>query len=101
MHIDIFSVGLDEIPRKQVTTERILAILHREGRFSCFEASDNPVIARAMTAIMHSNLVQKYVPERYRGKIEPEGTRGPDQDTYPWTYVRLTPEGLKLIGLAA
>ncbi|WP_280940195.1 hypothetical protein [Mesorhizobium sp. WSM1293] len=35
--IDAWSVGLDEIPRKKITTERILSILQREGRFSSFE----------------------------------------------------------------
>lgn len=98
MFIDCFSVGLDEIPRKEVTPERVLAILHKKGRFSVWEASAHPTIARLMTALMRGPYVKSYVPESYKGKLEPEGTYGPDQDTYPWTYVRLTEQGLKLIG---
>jgi len=91
MFIDSFSVGLDEIPRRQLTVERVLEVLAKKGRFSTFEASAHPAIARLMTDLMASDLLEKYVPESYRGKLEPEGTRGPDQDTYPWIYVRLTP----------
>lgn len=101
--IDVWSVGLDEIPRKQITTERILTILQREGRFSSFEASANPVIARAMTAILKESagLVEIYLPRSHKGKLEPEGTRGPDFNGYPWTYVRLTEAGLRVIGAGA
>lgn len=101
--IDTWSVGLDEIPRKQITTERILTILHREGRFSSFEASDNPAIAGAMTAVLKkkNGLVETYLPESHKGKLEPEGTRGPDFNGYPWTYVRLTEAGLRVISAGA
>jgi hypothetical protein len=102
-YLDVFSVGLDEIPRKQITTERILTILQREGRFSSFEASDNPAIARAMTAVLDkkNGLIEQYLPESHKGKLEPEGTRGPDFNGYPWTYVRLTEAGLRVIGAGA
>jgi hypothetical protein len=102
-YLDVFSVGLDEIPRKQIATERILSILHREGRFSTFEASANPAIARAMTAVLDkkNGLIQTYLPESHKGKLEPEGTRGPGFDGYPWTYVRLTEAGLRIIGAGA
>lgn len=101
--IDAWSVGLDEIPRKQITTERILSILQREGRFSTFEASENPAIARAMTAVLdnRNGLVETYLPESHKGKLEPEGTRGPAFSGYPWTYVRLTKAGLRVIGAGA
>jgi hypothetical protein len=98
--IDSFSVGLDEIPRKEITTERILMILHKQGRFSCFEASANQKIAHAVTDIMHSNLVERYLPDRFKGKPEIGGTTSPDRDTYPWTYVRLTDAGLRMLGAA-
>lgn len=93
MFIDSFSAGLDEIPRSKLTKDRVLQVLNRTGRFSVFEASAYPKIARLMTDIMASDLVERYVPASYRGKLEPEGTRGPDQDTFPWTYVRLTAAG--------
>ncbi|RUW81516.1 MAG: hypothetical protein E5V52_04450 [Mesorhizobium sp.] len=67
--IDCWSVGLDEIPRKLITPERILTILQREGRFSNFEATANQVIARAITSIVDSNLVETYRPG------EPQGER--------------------------
>ena len=95
--IDVWSVGLDEIPRKEITVERILTILHREGRFSSFEASANPAIAKAMTAILKSPLIEIYLPDRFKGKWEIDSMT-PDKNTYPWTYVRLTQEGLKAIG---
>ncbi|MDG4874125.1 hypothetical protein P9273_03310 [Mesorhizobium sp. WSM4935] len=88
--IDCWSVGLDEIPRKQITPERILTILQREGRFSNFEATANQVIARAITAIVNSNLVETYRPASLKGS-----------DGYPWTYVRLTEAGLRVIGADA
>lgn len=83
MHIDCFSIGLDEIPHKEVTTDRILSILHKKGRFSIFEATANQTIARAMTAVVHGHLVE----------IDT------DLCAYPWTYVRLTPAGLSAIGV--
>jgi hypothetical protein len=95
--IDTFSVGLDEIPLKEITTERILSILSKTGRFSIFEVTANPTIARAMTGLMKSHLVEKYTPESYFGKLEPAGMRGHDRDTYPWTYVRLTEAGRKAL----
>ena len=93
MFVDSFSVGLDELPRRQITVERVLAILHERGRFSCFEASANPKIAAVMTALLKSDLIKSYLPEPYKGKPEPGGARAPDRDTYPWTFVRLTPAG--------
>ncbi|RUV37462.1 hypothetical protein [Mesorhizobium sp. M7A.F.Ca.MR.148.00.0.0] len=86
--VDVWSVGHDEIPRKQFTPERI----QREGRFSSFEASANPVIAKAITALLDkkNGLLETYLPESHKGKLEPEGTRGPAFSGYPWTYVRLT-----------
>ncbi|MDG4853886.1 MULTISPECIES: hypothetical protein [unclassified Mesorhizobium] len=72
--IDCWSVGLDDIPRKQITPERILTILQREGRFSNFEATANQVIARAITAIVNSNLVETYRPASLKGS---DGTLGP------------------------
>lgn len=67
--IDAWSVGLDDIPRKQITPERILTILQREGRFSSFEASANPAIARAMTTLLDKKygLLETYLPRATRG----------------------------------
>ena len=93
--IDSFSVGIDELSRKDASNELlVLGIISKAGRFSCFEASDNPTIAATMTRLMHGPLVEKYLPESYKGQMEPGGdARAPDSDTYPWTYVRLTPAG--------
>lgn len=96
--IDSFSVGLDDLPRKEITEVNVLRILNEQGRFSTFEASANDTIARFMTRLMKGSLVESYVPDRYKAKPEPGGAVGYDQDTYPWTYVRLTPAGKKLIG---
>lgn len=78
--VDRFSVGLDELTRKQQrSTKDVLRVLHQAGRFSQFEASDNDVIARTMTTIMAGDLVEKL------------------GGAYPWTEVRLTDKGLALI----
>lgn len=101
MFVDSFSVGLDEIPPKELTIERILQVLDQKGRFSTFEASAHPKIAGMMTHIMHSDLVESYTPDAYKSKPEPGGARAPDRDTYPWTYVRLTPAGRERLKQAA
>jgi len=92
MFIDSFSVGLDDLKGSDMTVANVLRILDREGRFSCFEASANPRIAAMMTNILRGPYVEEHTPDRYKGKIEPDG-RGPDCDTYPWTYVKITDTG--------
>ena len=75
-----FTSGLDDLPRKQqAQLEPVLRVLRDTGRFSVFEATANPTIAKTMTRLMHSEYV-----EHLGG-------------SYPWTKVRLTPAGERLI----
>ena len=97
MFIDSFSSGIDELTGKRRTKENVLRILHTKGRFSCFEASANDWTARTVTALLKGPLVETYTPDEYKGQTEVDSV-GPDRDTYPWTYVRLTQSGLDLIG---
>jgi len=97
--IDTFSVGLDEMPRRdQRNPLKVLAVMEKAGRFSTFEASANQTIARTVTDLMRGPWVESYVPDSYKGKPEIGGTVGPDQDTYPWTYVRITDAGYAALG---
>lgn len=98
MFVDRFSAGLDEMSRKdQRDPLKVLAVLAEKGKFSCFEASENQVIAGTITDIMHGPWVETYTPEQYKGKVEPGGARAPDQSTYPWTFVRLTEAGRRAL----
>lgn len=82
MFVDRFSAGLDDLTRKQqACTQTVLGVLHRIGRFSCFEASDNMTIATTVTSIINAG----YVETKDAG--------------YPWTKVKLTATGLALLGL--
>lgn len=97
--IDNFSTGLDDMKRSdQRDMMKVFAVVAREGKFSTFEASANNTIAGTMTALMRSGLLESYTPESYKAKPEPGGAKGPDQDTYPWTFVRLTDAGRKALG---
>jgi hypothetical protein len=81
MHIDCFT-SLDELKNKdQGDTVKVLRVLHRVKRFSVWDASENPTIARTMGNICKSKL------------IETDISCG-----FPWTECRLTPSGLKMIG---
>lgn len=75
--IDSFSVGIDELPRKQQgDIAAVLRVLHEHGKFSTFEASDNDTIARTMTVICQGGYVE----------CKDLG--------YPWTKVKLTEKGI-------
>ncbi len=81
MYICSFTSGIDDLTRKQQANfDPVLRVLHATGRFSVFEATANPVIARTMTKLMRSGLV-----DRIGG-------------AYPWTNVKLTSAGLTAIG---
>lgn len=59
MFIDCFSVGIDDLPKKkQRSTVEVLRVLQKHGRFSCFEASANDVIASTMRNICHGGYVE-------------------------------------------
>ncbi len=76
LHIDRFSAGLDDLKRaEQKDLVTVLRKLSTMKRFSSFEASDNPAIAKTMTTICQ----EKYI----------ETTGG----EYPWTEFKLTAKG--------
>ena len=82
VHIDSFSVGIDELKKKdQANHLVVLKMITDAGRFSCFEASDNPTIARTMTRLCSGPLMETDIQ-----------TCG-----YPWTLVKLTDEGRKAL----
>ena len=97
MFVDSFSVGLDDLRGKDRTMKNILSILEKHGRFSCFEASANKWIAGTMTTLMRGTLIEQFVPDSYKGRREKDGCIAPNQNTYPWTYVRLTNAGRKML----
>lgn len=76
VHVCRFSGGLDGISRKQqsdpVTVLRTLKLL---GRYSCFEASDNRVIAKTMDSLHERKLLDSSC------------------DVYPWFTCTVTPRG--------
>ena len=75
-----FTSGIDDLSRKeQAQFEPVLRVLRDTGRFSVFEATANQTIAKSMTRLMHSEYVENI------------------GGAYPWTKVRLTPAGEKLI----
>ena len=77
-----FSAALDSLTRKQQADEEaVLAVLHQTGRFSCFEASENPTIAATMTRLCRKRL-----------KTEDAG--------FPWTRV-VAIDGVPLQRVAA
>ena len=81
MHIDCFT-SLDELKNKgQGDTVKVLKVLHRVKRFSVWDATENPTIARTMDRICNSKLV------------DTDHSCG-----FPWTECRLTSAGLKMIG---
>jgi hypothetical protein len=77
IHICCFSTALDEMPRKkQADLTEVLKVLAVAGKFSCFEASANPAIAKTMTRICQE------------GFVETDISCG-----FPWTRVTLTEKG--------
>lgn len=78
-----FTSGVDEMKRKdQADPLKVLKALDHFKRFSVFEATANQTIAKTMTRFFHGDLKHLIVK-----------TGG----AYPWTNVRLTPEGRKFI----
>lgn len=84
VHICCHTAGLDELTRReQKDEEKVLQALHKAGRFSVFEATDNPVIANMMEWLLKSGLIE----------VTPKG--------FPWSDVKLTERGLERAGLTA
>lgn len=81
VHVCQFSAGLDELTRRE---QRVPALVLRRlatmTRFSVFEASDNPVIARTMTLLCQEGFIRT------------------DHSTpYPWVEFVLTDKGRELL----
>jgi len=80
IHICCFSTGIDEMKRKdQKDPAKVLAVLKAYPRFSCFEASTNPGIAKTMTLLFERKLVKNI------------------GGAYPWTDVEITELGEAVI----
>lgn len=78
-----FTSSIDDMKRAdQKSIGKVLAVMNamKHKRFSAFEASDNPSIARTMTQICHG------------GYIVTDHSCG-----YPWTKFTLTQKGLDAI----
>lgn len=85
-----FSSGLDDLTRReQGDVNKVLKVLKATGRYSVFEAMANETIARMMSRLHHKGY-------RGYGKLI-EKTGG----EYPWTTVRLTEGGERLLADAA
>lgn len=78
IHICCFTSGLEDLSRKeQADLSVVLRFMRDHKRFSCFEASANPVIARTMTRICQEGFIRDIGGE------------------YPWTNYELTDKGMK------
>jgi hypothetical protein len=76
IHLCRFSAGLDDLSRKeQADPAVVLSTLKRLGRYSCFEASDNRVIAKTMDSLHDRGLLDTTCGE------------------YPWSTCSVTPRG--------
>ena len=84
--IDSFSAMECLTRMQQGQTAIVLRALDRAKRFTCFEASENSVIAATMTRIYQARAPL----------LEPET----ETDAYPWHRVVLTPHGRSVAGLA-
>jgi hypothetical protein len=77
MHVCLLTEGLDAMKRKdQRDPKKVLKVLYECKRFSVFEATANPTIAKMMTELVQG------------GYIEVDNSPG-----YPWSNVKLTPKG--------
>lgn len=76
--MDRFDIGLTDLTiAEQADPRTVLRVLVYEKRYSIFEATDNPVIAKTMDVICTS----------------PWATFDTSKHGYPWTGVEITPEG--------
>lgn len=87
--LDRFS-SLDELKGKDRSDQlKILAVLDRVGRFSCFEIDDR--MAGAMTLLCNSSGWIMCQNDEVVKDDDGHGTR--TRSLYPWTYVTLTDSG--------
>jgi hypothetical protein len=89
MFIDRFST-LDELKGKdRADPFKILAVLAKVGRFSCFEVDDR--MARAMTNLCNGS--GWIVCKNDEVVKDADGYGSHTRSLYPWTYVTLTDAG--------
>lgn len=79
IHVDTFSSLPDLTQAQQADRQLVMRLLHKAGRFSCFEASDNPTIAATMTALCKMQIVETDT----------------ENFGYPWTGFKLTRAGYR------
>jgi hypothetical protein len=76
IHICYFSAGLDDLSRKQqADAAEVLRALKCLGRYSCFEASENRVIAKSMDTLHQRRLLDSSC------------------EAYPWSSCKVTELG--------
>ena len=98
-HYDRFRAGLDDLTRAQQADDvKVLRVLQKTKRFSCFEASENATIGRTITRLIHKAYT----------RIDADGTRHEyglllrtTGGAYPLTNVELTEGGQRLLGESA
>ena len=60
IHIDTFSSGLDDLPpAKRKSSKDVLEILHKQEKFSVFEAPQFDDLARTLDAIHSEGLIER------------------------------------------
>lgn len=89
MFVDRLS-SLDELKGRDRSDQlKILAVLAKVGRFSCFEVDQR--MAGAMTALCNSS---GWIECKHEEKVQDEDGHGFHiRSFYPWTYVTLTEAG--------
>ncbi|APW37639.1 hypothetical protein RD110_10920 [Rhodoferax koreense] len=86
-----FSGGIDEMKRAdQRDPVKVLRVLVRDGRYSCFDASANLTIARTITNMHHKALI--YGGKKYGRVLKLDNTL-----EYPWSKVVLAEGGERLL----
>jgi len=80
IYVCSFTSGIDELPQsKQRNITDVLRILNEAKRFSVFEATANPIIAKTMARMQ--GVYFKVI-----------------GGAYPWCEIELTPKGKELLG---
>jgi hypothetical protein len=112
-HVCVTASGLDELTQAQQASDmEVLRVLESAGRFSVFEATDNPVIAATMDRIMggayfdHIDNPCPFCPqygERCNHPVDQPPVylrRTAEPGAYPWVNVELTDAGRELLAQA-
>lgn len=87
--LDSFDVGLVDLPKAlQSSDYAVLRVIAEAGRFSCFEASDNPRLANTVTRLLNGG-------PGFPPMIRDVG------GAYPWVEVELTDDGRKAMAQGA